>query len=131
MTKEKKNLLVFGYGVVVIALIFAWRLYAKHGWGYGSNIAVLIAVVFLGMTLFSLPLLKKVYDRWMKVAHVIGMIVTAVILTVLFFVVFGIAGIMLRILRKDILDLKMNRGAESYWKIRQKIYNKEDYLRQF
>ena len=131
MTKERKNLLVFGYGVVLIALFFAWRLYAKHGWGYGSTIASVIAVVFLGMTLFSFPTLKKVYDRWMKVAGFISMIITTIILTLLFFIVFGIAGIVLRILKKDLLEMNPQPGIKSYWKLRQNVYNKENYLRQF
>ncbi len=131
MTKERKNLLVFGYGLVLIALFFAWRLYVKHGWGYGSTIAVCIAAIFLPLTLFSLPTLKKVYDRWMKVAGFISMIVTTVILTLLFFVVFGISGIILRILRKDLLEIKHIPGVKTYWKVRQKAYNREDYLRQF
>lgn len=131
MTKERKNLLVFGYGVVLIALFFAWRLYAKHGWGYGSTMAVGVAVIFLSLTLFSLPLLKKVYDRWMKVAHFISMIITTIILTLLFFIVFGIAGIVLRILKKDLLEMNAQPGIKTYWKLRQNVYNKENYLRQF
>jgi hypothetical protein len=131
MTKERKNLLVFGYGVALIAFVFAWRLYAKHGWGYGSTVAAIVAVIFLSLTIFSLPLLKKVYDRWMKVAGFISMIVTTVILTILFFLVFGVVGIILRILKKDLLELRTNPDVKTYWKVRQKVYNKEDYLRQF
>lgn len=131
MTKERKNLLVFGYGVVLIALFFAWRLSAGHGWGYGSTIASVIAAGFLWMTLFSFPTLKKVYDRWMKAAGFISMIMTTIILTLLFFIVFGIAGIVLRILKKDLLEMNAQPGIKSYWKLRQHVYIKENYLRQF
>ncbi len=131
MTKERKNLLVFGYGVVLIALFFAWRLYAKHGWGYGSTIATSIAGIFLCMTLCSLPLLKKVYDRWMQVAHLISLILTTIILTLLFILVFGIAGIVLRLLKKDLLEMRARPGIKTYWKLKNNVYVKENYLRQF
>ena len=131
MDKQKKNLLVFGYGVVLIALFFAYRLYVKHGWGNGSSVALGIAVVFFLITVFSQSLLKKIYDRWMKVAHFIGMIVTTIILSVLFLFIFGVVGIVLRILRKDLLDQAIQPEQKSYWKAREKNYNKLRFTQQF
>ena len=131
MDKMKKNLLVFGYGLTLICGFFFTRAFHKTGWSPKSIIFIILAGIFILLTLFKLDWLKKFYDRWMSAAHVIGMIVTAVILAVMFFIVFGIAGIILRILKKDILDLTINRNVKTYWKPRQKVYNKAGYLQQF
>lgn len=132
MEKEKRNLLVFGYGLVVIGLFFAWRLWAKHGLGPAVWIWGTIALAALILTLFNLPALKKVYTVWMKGAGVIGHTVTTVVLTLLFYVVFGIAGIVLRLMGKDLLDQRIEPDRVSYWNPRPaKDFDAESYKRQF
>lgn len=132
MEKEKRNLLVFGYGLVVIGMFFAWRLWAKHGFGIGVWIWGAVALTALTLTLFNLPALKKVYTAWMKVAGVIGHTITTVVLTLLFYVVFGIAGVVLRLMGKDLLDQKIEPNRASYWNPRPaKDFDAESYKRQF
>ena len=115
MNKEKRDLLVFGYGLTLICWFVAGRLWFKHGpswtvWAWAAAGAVVISLTF-----FNLPALKKFYTVWMKVAGVIGHVVTTVVLSVLFYVLFGTVGIALRLLGKDILDERMDRSRKSYW----------------
>jgi hypothetical protein len=68
----------------------------------------------------------------MAVAHFIGNIITGIILSVLFYFVFGIAGLILRLLKKDLLDRRLDPGAASYWVKRPKVtFNQEQYTRQY
>jgi hypothetical protein len=77
-------------------------------------------------------LLKKVYDSWMKFGRVIGNYVTKGILGILYYTIFTIYGLVGRALRKDLLDLKLEKHSVSYWhKIEVKPFKKEDYRRQF
>ena len=132
MNKEQKNLLVFGYGLVVISLFLSWRIYVKHGWTFLIWFLVGASLISLWMTLFRQDLLKAFYKRWMKVAHIIGGIMTAVILSVIFYGVFGVVGIILRILRKDLLHLGLDRSAKSYWTARAETpFDKAHCTRQF
>lgn len=131
--KEKKNLRVFGYGLAVIISFVIIRLALKHqelttGKMIGLGIAAALALV----TAVKIELLRPVYHYWMKGARFIGEVVNFVLLTVIFYVFFGIPGLILRFLRKDLLDEKIDRSALSYWKMREhQGFDRDNYKRQF
>jgi len=76
--------------------------------------------------------LKIVYALWMKLAHAIGTIILTAVLAVLYLLVFGIIGIILRLLKKDLLKLRPGRSNGTYWAQREpEAFKPEDYLRQF
>jgi hypothetical protein len=130
--KEKKNLQVFGYGLAVIIAFFAIRLGIKHGFSNGKFIAIAIAVLLAVLTFLSLPTIKPFYRLWMKAAHFIGGIVNFVLLSLIFYMFFGAAGIILRILRKDILDERIDKSAKTYWKpSRSGTFDRERYTKQY
>ena len=132
MDKEKRNLLVFGYGLVGILCFLAVRHGIKHGYGNVSWIEFVLAAGILFITIFSLSTLKKFYTIWMKVATKISHVVMAVLLIVLFYCVFGIIGIILRIFKKDLLDQSIDLSKASYWiERKQTAFNKESYQKQF
>lgn len=62
--------------------------------------------------------LKPAYRVWMKFAHILGKINTAILLTVFYFVFLGIAKLFVVITRKDLLDLKW-KDRSTYWKKRE------------
>ena len=132
MKNERKNLLVFGYGLSVILAFFSIRLGLEHGWSLWSYLLIAASIAFAGVTRRNLDILKPFYHKWMKVAHCIGTVVTGVILSVVFYLIFGVAGIVLRILRKDLLDRKIDRTRDSYWIKREEVvFDQKHYLRQF
>jgi len=132
MKNEKLNLMVFGYGLAAIITFFLWRYenfsgLSVLGWMFWTLAACLIVT-----TAFEYWRLKPLYDKWMLVAHFIGSIVTAIVLGIVFYLIFGITGIILRMMKKDLLDEAWDKNAASYWiKREKKAFNKEDYLKQF
>ena len=132
MHNEKKNLLVFGYGVAIILSFFGVRMWMKHGGGWGVYVLLAAALAFLTIAIFNWQWLKPIYARWMQVARIIGGIITALVLALLFFVIFGIVGIILRLLRKDILDRELDPKRPSYWIKRGKLpFDRKRYTQQF
>jgi len=133
MDKEKKNLLVFGYGLAMIIGLIVWRHSVKHGAvGPISSMFLVFAAGVLILTVINYKLIKPFYDKWMVVAHLIGTIIFGVLLSILFYLIFGISGIVLRLLRKDLLDQKLEPQRDSYWIKRDvKEFDKESYERQF
>jgi len=132
MDKEKKQLIVFGYGLAVILAIISFHVWRHHGW---HIVHVLIFPCIVGLilvTAINYKALKPLYAQWMKVAHLIGSVITGILLSILFYLVFGIAGIVLRLLGKDLLDRKVDHNARSYWINRERVeFNRTDYTRQF
>lgn len=96
----------------VFLVISAVAMYRGSGlWGIGAG----VALAFLLAGMFSPMLLKHVYILWMKFAAVLGWINTRVILTLVFVLIFAPVGLILRLLRRDILHEKIDRSAASYW----------------
>ena len=131
-TPTKKQLLVFGCGLSVILSFICYRLFVKHGWGISNWILISAAIGFLFITVVNCQWLKPVYTRWMWAAQKIGYVTTTVIMIALFCSVFIPVGILLRILKKDLLNRSINPSAVSYWNIRkQGAVDSKQYTQQF
>ncbi|MBF0522358.1 MAG: hypothetical protein HQL24_04790 [Candidatus Omnitrophica bacterium] len=132
MNKERKNLLVFGYGLAVILSFIAIRLWIKHGISPIKIILLILAGIFFFISLIKVELIKPFYKKWMVVAETIGNIITHAIFIIIFTFIFSPVGIILRILKKDPLQEKIDIKAKSYWK-KKVIHNKDlnRYQQQF
>ena len=74
---------------------------------------------------------SRVWSGWKKIAHAIGVFQTKVILFVLYFVVIGIASLLIRLGRKDLLDRTID-DAGSLWRDRVNMpVDLENARRQF
>ena len=117
--KEKTNLLVFGYGLAIIVSLVVLRLAFKHhALSPGKMCALTAAAVLAMITAIRVETIKPFYKGWMKVARLIGEVVNFVLLTVIFYIFFSIPALILKLLRKDLLDEKIDKNAVSYWKTR-------------
>ncbi len=63
---------------------------------------------------------KFIYRVWMKFAHTLGKINSFILLTVFYFVIFGIGRFVLWVGKKDVLEEHW-KDKPSYWKKRQKL----------
>ncbi len=76
-------------------------------------------------------ILKRIWAGWKKFAHALGVFNTKVILTLLYFLVIGIAAIFAKIFGRELLDRKFS-GSDSLWKSREPLLpNLEEARRQF
>lgn len=58
-----------------------------------------------------MQLLKKLYRSWMAFSHVLGRIMSAILLTILWIVVFGLYAIVLKIMRL----FSKSSPKDTYW----------------
>lgn len=93
----------------LFATLFWWR--DKSWWVYVAGVAGFFGVV--GITVPAL--LRPIERAWMKVAEILGAIMTRVILTLGFLIAVTPVGLIMRIRRKDLLQLKFDPEADSYW----------------
>jgi hypothetical protein len=105
--------LVVGGVFAGIAAIIAWR----NGWtltpwavGLGGP-----ALVLMALGLAAPRVLHPVYTVWMGLAVVLGFVMTRVILTAVFVGLVIPIGLVLRLVGKDLLRLKLDPEADSYW----------------
>ena len=132
MDKEKKNLQVFGCGLALILSFVFVKLWRTDGPNVFHIFLAAAVVALLALAILNYRALLPLYGRWMKVAHIIGGVVTVVILSVFFYFIFGLIGIMLWLFKKDFLEQRLDPAANSYWiKKEARAFNKNNYTRQF
>lgn len=89
------------------------------------------AAAFLIPALISPRILIVLYLPWMSFSFVMGWFMTRVILSITFFAVFTPMGLGLRMFGKDLLDLKQDPAAETYWKKHTTVQEPSRYKRPF
>ena len=82
--------------------------------------SVLFSLVFLIITIIRPNLLTFLNKLWIKFGILLGRIISPIVMGLVFFFVVTPIGVLVRILKKDVMGLK--RGASSYW------INREDKL---
>lgn len=100
----------------VMAIAFA--LLAGLLWWRGSASGAplgYVAAAFLLAGLVAPRVLAPIERAWMALARVMGAVMTTVILTLTFFLVITPMGLLVRLLGKDLLAMRRDPGADTYW----------------
>jgi hypothetical protein len=86
----------------------------------------------LFFTVLRRDILRTIKEFMTKLIRPVGVFLTAVMMTVVFYLIFAPVGIFMRILRKDMLDMRIEPKRFSYWNLREKKdFDKQQYFRQF
>ena len=85
--------------------------------------ALLVAAVFLGLGLLAPGILRPLNILWFKFGLLLGRIIAPIVISLLFFIAVTPTALVMRLLRKDLLSLKFDRKAKSYWINRSKTEN--------
>ena len=128
--KAKNQLRKFGITVGVVfgllGALLCWR-----GKGYYYYFLILCGAFVIPGVIVPM-ILRPVEKLWMGVAKCMGWVMTRVILSILFYLVLTPTGLIAKLFRKDFLDLKFDRDAESYWIPKEPARTgKERYENQF
>lgn len=107
---DKKTLRTFGY---IWALIFFVVSYTHEM----NAIFLTISLCFFFSASFYPDLYTKthLFQLWVKFGNLMGKVNSKIIISVLFFFIFTPIGIFLRLIKKDLLNKKLNKKAESYF----------------
>ncbi|MCX5694959.1 MAG: SxtJ family membrane protein [Candidatus Omnitrophica bacterium] len=110
---SKQSLKKFGITMAVCFLLIALLIFLKQR---NFSLPVFsIALAFL-LAAFIIPgALKPVYIIWMRLAGILGWINTRILLLAVFYLVFTPFSIVLRLMRKDLLDMKISKDKLTYW----------------
>jgi len=74
---------------------------------------------------------RPVYVALSVATYPIGLVVSHVMMAILFFGVFGVVSLLVRLRGRDPLARAYDRRAEGYWTVRTAPRSKSDYFRQF
>ena len=76
--------------------------------------AILISIIFLILGLLNSKILSPLNLIWFKFGILLGKFISPLIMGIIFFLVVTPIGILMRLLRKDLLNLKFN-NKKTYW----------------
>ena len=108
---RKKDNIFFGILFFIFFLIIG--IYPLKSGGDIIAWSVVLSLVFLIITIIRPNLFKFFNKLWLQFGILIGKIISPLVISLVFFFLVTPIGILLRILRKDVMGLK--RGASSYW----------------
>ena len=83
----------------------------------GENIrywSLIISLIFLILGFLNSKILTPLNKTWFKFGIFLGRIISPFIMGIIFFFVVTPTGLLMRILKKDLLNLKFNKN-KSYW----------------
>ena len=83
--------------------------------------SIIISLIFLILGVINSKILSPLNKIWFKFGLLLGKIVSPLVMAIIFFLVVTPIGILMRIFKKDLLNLKYNNN-KSYW-IKKNIQN--------
>ena len=102
------------FGVVFFVVFLLIAIYPLTHSGDIRIWSAIISFIFLVLGLLNSSILTPLNKIWFKFGIILGKIISPVIMAIIFFLVVTPTGLIMRILRKDILNLKYNQN-KSYW----------------
>ena len=100
-----------------IVFFVVFSLIALYPLTYSGEIRIwsaIISIIFLVLGLLNSKILAPFNKLWFKFGILLGKIISPIVMGIIFFFVVTPIGFIMRILGKDVLNLKYNKN-KSYW----------------
>ena len=119
--------LVMVVGLTLFALLFWYNDHVTTPRVLGG-----LAGFFLVAGLVFPPLTKPVFVVWMMLARILGFVNTHILLALVFYTLFTVTGIVMRLWGHDSMERKLSPEEKTYWSKRSApLLPREHYERQF
>ena len=102
------------FGIVFFVVFLIISFYPLTSDGDIMRWSLVISIIFLILGLINSKILTPLNRLWFKFGIFLGKIISPIIMALIFFIVVTPIGLIMRLLRKDLLNLKYNK-SKSYW----------------
>ena len=85
--------------------------------------SIILSLIFLFLGFLNSKLLSPLNKIWFKFGNFLGKIISPVIMGIIFFLVVTPIAILMRLLKKDLINIKFNNDR-SYWIEKDKVKSK-------
>ena len=103
------------FGIVFFIVFVLIAIYPIINQGELRIWSLIISLFFLVLGLFNSKILTPLNKLWFKFGLFLGKIISPIIMGIIFFVVVTPIGVIMRLIGKDVLNLKLNKKEGSYW----------------
>ena len=102
------------FGFVFATVFFLIAIYPLINSGEIKNWSIIVSIIFLILGLINSRLLSPLNNLWFKFGIYLGKIISPIIMGIIFFLVVTPIGLIMKILKKDLLNLRYN-SKKTYW----------------
>ena len=92
--------------------------------------AIFISLVFFALAFWAPKKLTLMNKLWFKIGIILGAIISPIVMGIIFFLTVVTTGYIMKLLGKDILNMKIIKSKKSYW-IKKESKNFESMKNQF
>ena len=103
------------FGIVFFIVFLLIATYPLINQGNLRIWSLIISFLFLILGLLNSKILTPLNKLWFKFGLFLGKIISPIIMGIIFFVVVTPIGVIMRLIGKDVLNLKLNKKEGSYW----------------
>ena len=102
------------FGLVFFVVFFTIGLYPIFNSDDVRVWSLIISFIFLILGFFNSKILTPLNKLWFKFGIILGKFISPLVMGIIFFFVVTPIGLLMRIIGKDVLNLKFNKD-KSYW----------------
>ena len=102
------------FGLVFFAVFLLIGFYPLINQGDIRVWSIILSLIFLFLGFLNSKLLSPLNKIWFKFGNFLGKIISPVIMGIIFFLVVTPIAILMRLLKKDLINIKFNNDR-SYW----------------
>ena len=114
MNCEKNKSSNKSFGVVFFFVFLLISIYPIVNEGSLRIWSLIISLIFLILGLVNSKILTPLNQAWLRFGVFLGKIISPIVMSLIFFLVVTPIGLIMRICKKDLLNLKFNYDS-SYW----------------
>ena len=103
-----------GFGIVFFIVFLLIAFYPLINQGEIRTWSVLISLLFLILGIINSKILTPLNKAWFKFGIYLGKIISTIVMGIIFFLVVTPIAFLMRMLKKDLINLKFNKNS-SYW----------------
>ena len=108
------------FGIVFFLVFLIIGVFPIKSGGSINYLLVCISTIFLFLGIVNSKLLTPLNKIWFKFGIILGHILSPVIMCLIFFMVVTPTAFVLKVFRKDVLNLK-NNNKKTYWIIKSEV----------
>jgi hypothetical protein len=76
---------------------------------------LIFGLAFVTVALLVPHILAQLRRLWLKLGHLMSVVISPIILALMYVLAIVVTGVLIRLFGKDLLSLKLNPEAASYW----------------
>ena len=109
------------FGIVFFVIFLVVALWPLFNEGEIRIWSIVISIIFLFLGLINSKILTPLNKLWFRFGILLGNVFSPIVMGIIYFGVITPIGILMKLIGKDILNLKQNKKSSTYWIKKEKV----------